>query len=53
MTRGFPHDEARPKTNKLTSLTFALALGTLAQGVFGIALAQQALTERKVHDRLT
>ncbi len=40
-------------TNKLTSLTLALALGTLAQGVSGIALAQQALTEPQVHDKLT
>ena len=33
---------------KITSLTFALALGTLSLGASGIAMAQQAITEPQV-----
>lgn len=40
-------------TNKITSLAFALALGTLSLGVSGIAMAQQAMTEPQVHGKLT
>ena len=40
-------------TNKITSLTFALALGTLSLGASGIAMAQQAMTEPQVHSKLT
>ena len=39
--------------NTITSLAFALALGTLSLGISGIAMAQQALTEPQVHDKLT
>lgn len=39
--------------NKITSLTFALALGTLSLGISGMALAQQAMTEPQVHGTLT
>ncbi len=37
--------------NKITTLTFALALGTLS--LSGIAMAQQAMTEPQVHSKLT
>ena len=40
-------------TNKLTSLTFTLALGTLALGVSAAAAAQQAMTEPQVQSQLT
>jgi hypothetical protein len=40
--------------NKITSLTFALTLGTLSLGASGIAAAQQAaLTEPQVQSRLS
>jgi uncharacterized membrane protein YkoI len=39
--------------NKITSLTFALALGTLSLGASGIAMAQQAMTEPQVQGKLT
>ena len=39
--------------NKITSLTFALALGTLSLGVSGLVMAQQAMTEPQVHSKLT
>ena len=37
--------------NKITSLTFALALGTLSLGASGIAMAQQAMTEPQVQSK--
>lgn len=40
-------------TNKLASLTFTLALGTLALGVCAAAAAQQAMTEPQVQSQLT
>lgn len=40
-------------TNKLASLTFTLALGTLALGVCDAATAQQAMTEPQVQGQLT
>lgn len=39
--------------SKITSLTFALALGTLSLGVTGVAAAQQAMTEPQVNNQLT
>jgi uncharacterized membrane protein YkoI len=39
-------------TNKLASLTFTLALGTLALGVSNAATAQQAMTEPQVQGQL-
>jgi len=39
--------------SKITSLTFALALGTLSLGVTGVAAAQQAMTEPQVNSQLT
>ena len=39
--------------SKITSLTFALALGTLSLGVCGTAAAQQAMTEPQVQSKLT
>lgn len=39
--------------NKITSLTFALALGTLSLGISSMAIAQQAMTEPQVHSTLT
>lgn len=38
--------------NKITSLTFALALGTLSLGISSVAVAQQAMTEPQVHSTL-
>ncbi len=38
---------------KMTSLTFALVLGTLSLGVSGIATAQRAMTEPQVNSKLT
>jgi len=40
-------------TNKLASLTFTLALGTLALGFSDVATAQQAMTEPQVQSQLT
>jgi peptidase YpeB-like protein len=38
--------------SKITSLTFALALGTLSLGVTSVAAAQQAMTEPQVNSQL-
>ena len=40
-------------TKKFASLTFTLALGTLALGVSAAAAAQQAMTEPQVQSQLT
>lgn len=39
--------------NKIATLGFALAIGTLAMGVSGVALAQKALTAPQVQSKLT
>jgi hypothetical protein len=39
--------------NPITSLTFALALGTLSLGISSAVVAQQAMTEPQVHSTLT
>lgn len=39
--------------NTITSLTFALALGTLSLGISSAVVAQQAMTEPQVHSTLT
>lgn len=39
--------------NDITSLTFALALGTLSLAVSGVVKAQQAMTEPQVNSQLT